>query len=193
MIVHSWSLQRRWLRVRRPLAAACICGGILLAWGRLNQPGVSVPTVVAVADVSPGSVVSSTDVQVVDWPAESRPAPATSSPTDLVGRIAVGPILTGEPLTPQRVVAPSALGSGEVAVALPPDPLTGSGLVRPGDSVNLVGQSQTGPRTLAASARVLTLDPEQGAVVAIPAAAAASVTQAAATDSIAMALLAGSG
>lgn len=191
MIVHSWSLQRRWLRIRRPLAAACICGGVLLAWGRLNQPGVSVPTVVAVADVSPGAVVSSTDVRVVDWPAESRPAPAASSPDDLVGRIAVGPILTGEPLTRQRVVAPSALGFGEVAVALPPDPLTSSGLVRPGDSVSLVGQSQAGPRTLATAARVLTLDPEHGAVVAIPSAAAPSVAQAAATDSIAMVLLAG--
>ena len=51
-------------------------------------------------------------------------------------------------LTDQRVVGPSVLagaGPGQVAVALSPDPLTSSGVIRPGDRVNLVGQTETGP------------------------------------------------
>ncbi len=193
MIVDSWSLQRRWLRIRRPLAAACICCGALLAWGQINHPGTTIPTLVAAADVPAGAVVGAADVQVVEWPADSRPAPATASPADLVGRIAVGPIQAGEPLTPARVVAPSALSPAEVAIALPVEPLTSSGLVRPGDAVDLVGLTQAGPRTLATSARVLTTDRESGTVVAISRSSAPAVAQAAGTDSVAMVLLASGG
>lgn len=193
MIVDSWSLQRRWLRIRRPLAAACIGCGALIAWGQINHPGATVATLVAAADVTAGAVVATDDVRVVAWPADSRPAPATASPEDLVGRIAVGPILAGEPLTPARVVAPSVLSSAEVAVALPPEPLTASGLVRPGDAVDLVGLTEAGPRTLATSARVLTTDRESGSVVAVPRSSAPAVAQAAGSDSVAMVLLASGG
>ncbi|HQR79876.1 MAG TPA: SAF domain-containing protein [Actinomycetota bacterium] len=192
MVIDSWQLQRRWMRLQRPLAAALILIGGLLLWARDNVGAGSVPAVVARQDVPAGSVVQPQDVQVVAWPADSHPPPAAASLDQIVGRRATSAITTGEPLTPQRVAGPGALaelGTDRVAVALPADPMASSGLVRPGDSVTLVGQSPTGPRTLTTAAAVLTVSAESGTIVAVPASAAASVVAAAATDSIAMVLL----
>lgn len=192
MVIDSWQLQRRWMRLQRPLAALLIVLGGLLLWARDNAAGASVPAVVARTDVPAGSVVGPQDVQVVAWPADSHPPPAAASLDQIVGRRATSAITTGEPLTVQRVVGPSALaalGPDRVAVALPQDPLASSGMVRPGDSVTLVGQTATGPRTLTTGAAVLTVNAESGAIVAVPSSVAAGVVAAAATDSIAMVLL----
>lgn len=174
------------------MAAVCIAIGGFLLWAHDNAPPATVPTVVATADVPAGGVVSDTDVQVVGWPAQSRPAPAASSVDMIVGRRASAPIRAGEPLTELRVVGQSLLADGgpdRVAIALTEDPLASSGLIRPGDLVNLVGQTDAGPRTLVTAAQVLTLRDGVGAVLAVPGSAAAAVAQAAATDSIAMVLL----
>ncbi len=162
-------------------------------WVQQHGPAPTVATVVATVDMSAGHIVGSSDLQVVGWPADAHPAPAASSPEMLLGRRATAPIRAGEPLTDQRVVGPSVLaatGPGLVAIALRPDPLTSSGVIRPGDRVNLVGQTDTGPRTLVQGASVLTLTEESGTVLAVPGTSAAAVMQAAATDSIAMVLLA---
>jgi Flp pilus assembly protein CpaB len=191
--IDSWRLQRRWRRIQRPLAASLIVVGGLLVWAQQQGPKPTVATVVATVDMPAGHIVGSSDVQVVGWPAEAHPAAAASSPQTLLGRRATAPIRAGEPLTDQRVVGPSVLagaGPGQVAVALSPDPLTSSGVIRPGDRVNLVGQTETGPRTLVQNASVLTLTEESGTVLAVPGTSAAAVMQAAATDSIAMVLLA---
>ena len=192
MVISSWRLQRRWRRLQRPVASHLIALGALMLWARSNTPPVTIPTVVAVADVAPGELVEAADVTVVAWPADSHPPPAATSVEPIVGRRATAAIRAGEPLTDQRVVGPSLLagaGPGAVAVALPPDPLSGSGLVRAGDRVNLIGRTQSGTtRTLATAAPVLTVAEQSGAVVAVPAAAVADIVEAAATDTIAMVL-----
>lgn len=192
MVIDSWQLQRRWMRLQRPLAAVLILVGALLLWVRDVAPAGSVPAVVARRDVPAGSVVEQQDVQVVAWPADSHPPPAAASLDLIVGRRATSAITAGEPLTTSRVAGPdalAALGPDRVAIALPADPMAASGLVRPGDSVTLVGQTPTGPRTLTTAAAVLTVSAESGAIVAVPSSAAASVVAAAAADSIAMVLL----
>lgn len=192
MVIDSWRLQRRWRRLQRPVAAALIATGGLLLWARGNAPSPTVPTVVATSDVAAGEIVSDADVRVLGWPADSRPAPAASSAEVIIGRRSTSPIRAGEPLTEQRVVGPAVLaasGVDQVAVALPKDPLSASGLVRPGDRVNLVGRTDAGPRTLVTGAAVLTLAEESGAVLSVPASAAPAVVQAAATESIAMVLM----
>jgi pilus assembly protein CpaB len=190
VIVDSWSLQRRWRRLQRPLGMLLVVVGAGLLWAREHAPQPTVATVVAVADVAVGEVVDAADVRLVGWPADSRPPPAASDTAGIVGRRAAATIRSGEPLTAQRVVGPGALaGPQQVAVAIPEDPLAGSGLVRPGDLVNLVGRTEAGPRTLVTGASVLTLIDDSGAVLAVPADAAATVVQSAATDSIAMVLL----
>jgi pilus assembly protein CpaB len=192
MVIESWRLQRRWRRLQRPVAAVLIALGGAGLWLRSNGPIATVPILVAVADVAAGEIVGAEDVAVVAWPADTQPPPAQGSPDLIVGRRATAAIRSGEALTAQRVVGPQALGEvgpDHVAVALPTDGLSASGLVRPGDRVNLVGRTDAGPRTLVSGASVLTLTAETGAVVAVPAASAPAVVQAAATDSIAMVLL----
>ncbi len=192
MVIDSWRLQRRWRRLQRPVAAVLIALGGAGLWLRSNGPIATVPILVAVADVAAGEIVRAEDVAVVAWPADTHPPPAQGSPDLIVGRRATAAIRSGEALTAQRVVGPQALaevGTDHVAVALPAEGLSAAGLVRPGDRVNLVGRTDAGPRTLVSGASVLTLTAETGAVVAVPAASAPAVVQAAATDSIAMVLL----
>jgi Flp pilus assembly protein CpaB len=172
------------------MAAVLIGVGGLMLWLQQNAPRPTLATVVAAADMQTGHIVEPGDVQIVAWPTDSRP-PAAVSGEAIVGRRVASPIRAGEPLTEQRVVGPSLLASGgadRVAVALEPNPLTASGLIRPGDLVNLVGQTDAGPRTLVEGAAVLTLTEDAGTVLAVPSFAAASVVRAAATDSIAMVL-----
>ncbi len=191
MVVDSWRLQRRWRRLQRPVAGLLIGTGALFMWAQRNAPSSTVATAVATADVPAGRIVAASDVTLMAWPQDSRPAAASGTLDEIVGRRATAPIRAGEPLTTGRVVGPGLLaasGAGQVGVAIPPNPLTSSGLIRPGDHVDLVGRTQTGARTLVAAALVLTLTEESGTVLAVPAGSAASVVQAAATDSIAMVL-----
>lgn len=177
------------------MAGALISIGLLLVWARTSGPVPSTPTVVAVADVAAGETIEGHDLAVVDWPDTTRPAPAATTVDALVGRRATAAIRAGEPLTPLRALAPgtvSADGPGRVAVSLPPEALSASGLVRPGDRVGLVGRTDAGPRTLVDDGTVLTVDTELGTVVSVPLAAAPGVVQAASTRSIAI-VLAGSG
>ncbi len=191
MVIGSWSLDRRWQRVRRPLAVAFIAVGGLLLWGRDHTPLETIPTVVAVADISTGQVVGSGDVEVVAWPSDSRPPPAARDPAAIVGRRAAAAMRTGEPLTEQRVIGSSLLaitGPESVALALPSEPLSASGLVRPGDRVDVVGSDAGVPRTLVTAAPVLSVSPDAGTVIAVPARAAATVVAAIAADAIALVL-----
>ena len=187
----SWRLQRRWRRLQRPVALTLIAGGGLLLWARHNVPQPTVPTAVALADMPIGHVIGADEVEVVAWPADSRPAAAARSTDALVGRRTTSPVRVGEPLTDSRAVGPSTLadlGPGSVAVALPEEPLSSAGLIRPGDRVDIVGRSQIGSRTLVSAATVLTVADDAGPIVAVPATSAAQVVQAAATDSAAVVL-----
>ena len=195
MVIETWRLQRRWRRLQRPLGVTLICIAVVLIWIRTSAPVPSTPTVVAVSDVAAGEVIGASDLAVVEWPDSTRPAPAASATEVLVGRRATSAIRAGEPLTALRGLGPEAVdagGPGRVAVSLPPEALTTSGLVRPGDRVGLVGRTDAGPRTLVDDGVVLTVDTQTGTVVAVPADAAPAVVQAAATESVALVLTAGS-
>ncbi len=194
MVINTWSLNRRWQRVQRPIAVALVTIGAFLLWARGNAPPATELTVVAVADVPAGQRLQRTDLEVVAWPLANRPPAAARSPDEFVGRAATSAISAGEPLTAARVAGPGALsaaGTELVAVMLPEDPMSTSGLIRAGDRVNVVGQSETGPRTLVNGATVLSVTDESGVIVAVPASSAGAVVQAAATRSAAVVLLAG--
>lgn len=192
MIIDAWRLQRRWRRFQRPVAVVLVGAGALLLLADRSAPVATQPTAVATVELGVGQVVQPSDVQVVEWPTSHRPAGATATTDELIGRHTTTAISAGEPLTPARVVGPAAvaaLGSGLAAVPLPEDPLTSAGLVRPGDRVDIVGQSQAGPRTLVRSATVLTVAAGAGPIVAVPATTAPQVVQAAATDSVGVVLV----
>lgn len=194
MVINTWSLQRKWQRMQRPLAVVLVLVGALMLWAQKNAPPVTEATVVAVAQVPAGATVEASDVEVAQWPIAHRPTAAARSPDEVVGRPATAAISVGEPLTPARVAGPSALdglGADQVAVTLGDDPMAKAGLIQAGDRVNVVGQSQAGPRTLVNSAIVLSLTGEQGIIVAVPATSAGAVVQAASTKSAAVVLLSG--
>lgn len=186
MVFSTWSLQRRWQRLQRPLAAALVSLGAFLLWGQARADPPSAPTVVAVADVPAGQMLQASDVQLVQWPVANRPPAAARSPDEVVGRRTTAAITAGEPLTPARVTSPgalSAVGADQVAVMLTQDPLAASGLVRPGDRVNVVGQTQAGSRTLVTGATVLSVTDDSGLILAVPATLAGPVVQAAVSKS----------
>lgn len=194
MLISTWSLQRRWQRLQRPVALILLTTGALLLWGRSHADSPTQPTLIAARDVSAGQVLTADDVTVAAWPGSVRPAAALVGPEEIVGRRAATALTAGEPLTALRVVGPSSLataGAGEVAVLLPEDPLAKAGLLRPGDRVDIVGMSQDVPRTLVSSAPVLTVTEESGLVLAVPAAQAPAVAQAAGSGSVAALLRSG--
>lgn len=163
-----------------------------MLWAQKNAPPATGPAVVALTEVPAGQTLTEADVEVRQWPLAHRPPAAARSPDEIVGRVATSAISAGEPLTAARVAGPGALdqlGGDNVAVTITEDPLAKSGLVRAGDRVNVVGQSEAGPRTLVNSATVLAISDEDAVIVAVPATSAGAVVQAAATRSAAVVLL----
>lgn len=189
----AWRMQRWWRRIQRPVAVLLIGGGGFLLWARQNVPAPTTPAVVAVSDMPSGHIVTADDVALVAWPQESRPAAVAVDLEAFVGRRTTAPVRAGEPLTELRVVGPSLLsdfGPDTVAVAIPGDPVSAASIIRPGDRVNVLGQTAMGARTLVSGATVLTTSQDSGAIVAVPSSSAAQVVQAAATDSAAVVLVA---
>lgn len=191
MVISTWSLQRRWARLQRPLALILLTCGALLLWGRSTSATPTAPTLVAARDVPAGQVLTADDVTVAAWPATVRPAAALAAPGDVVDRRVTSALTAGEPLTATRVVSPSsvaAAGEGLVAVLLPEDPLAAAGLVRPGDRVDVIGRTDDLARTLVSGVAVLTVTEDAGLIVAVPAGSAPDVVQAVGTDSVAAVL-----
>jgi Flp pilus assembly protein CpaB len=188
MVISTWSLQRRWQRLQRPVALLLLTGGALLLWGRSQSDVVTEATLIATRDVPAGQVLTADDVAVAAWPAAVRPAAALAAPQEVVDRRTTSALTAGEPLTAARVVGRSSLGADAAAVLLPEDPLAAAGLVRPGDRVDVIGRTDQGPRTLVPSAAVLTVTDEGGLIVAVPTSSAAAVVQAVGADSVAAVL-----
>lgn len=187
MVLSTWSLQRKWQRLQRPVALLLLSSAALLLWGRNHSTTPTEPTLVAARDVPAGQILTEEDVAVTAWPASVRPVAALADPSAIVGRRAVAAVAAGEPMSASRVVGPSALaasGDGRVAVLLPDDPLARAGLLHPGDHVDIVGLDGEVARTLAPAAPVLTVTEEGAVLIAVPAEAAPAVAQAAGSGSV---------
>lgn len=191
MVISTWSLQRKWQRLQRPVALILLTSAALMLWGRSHSTTPTEPTLVAARDVPAGQVLGAEDVTVTDWPASVRPASALAGPDAVVGRRTIAAVAAGEPISQLRVVGPSALagtGDGQVAVLLPQDPLAKAGMLRSGDHVDVVGLDGDTARTLVSAAPVLTVTEESGLLIAVPSDTAALVAQAAGTGSVAAVL-----
>ncbi len=154
-------LWRRLLhRHRRPLAAVLAGAAVLLALVSLRPPSTpTVPVLVVRDDVAPGRVLGPDDVEVATWPAGLAPAGSLSSLAELPDRPVATPLVAGEPLLPERFLAPSLLstyGSGLVAA---PVRLADAGtavLLREGDVVDVLAASAaTTPEGVGAAARTV--------------------------------------
>lgn len=157
------TLARRWLAGLLALAAA-----VLAVRDQAGAAG-SVPVLVAVHDLAPGSVLSAADVRIARWPPELVPAGALTSTADADGRVIAGAANRGEPLTTPRLAGPElarrAMGSSDAAsVPIRLADAGVAGLLGPGRQVDVVtvGERTDQATVLATGATVLTvLPPEQ--------------------------------
>lgn len=109
--------------------------------------------VVARVDIPARAVVTAEMVALREYPAELAPAAALRDRSRAVGLTALAPIPAGAPLlAAQLVEARGATGAsltlerGKVLVAFPTqDALTAAGLVRAGDSVDILATLVSGP------------------------------------------------
>lgn len=146
--------------LRRAAAMGLVGLAALLALNRESSAeGVMV---VAARDLSPGTVVGSSEVTLRELPPQAVPDGAARSPAVVVGRTLAAPVRRGEPLTDVR------LTGSELTQAVSPDPAMVSVPVRladpgvaavlhPGVTVDVVtiSEPQGEPVVLARGARVL--------------------------------------
>jgi hypothetical protein len=139
------------------LAATAVVGGVAVA--RTPEGGPSVTVLLAARDLPAGHLVGAADLVGQRRPRDYAPAAAPMEATDAVGRHLAGPVLAGEVVTPGRLLGPGLLAgrpAGDVALHVPVAGPGVSGLVSPGDRVDLV--AATGA-AVARGATVLAVPP----------------------------------
>jgi pilus assembly protein CpaB len=169
--------------------------GLLLALAGLTAmprpPGSVDPTAVEIlvaAHDMAGGVLTATDLRTARLPAAAVPAGALPVDGSAVGRRLAGAVRRGEPLTDARVIGPAlarlAGGPGSVVAPIRLADAAVTGLIHPGDRVNVIAVTGSGgSSTVASGAEVLAVppgpggDPGDGALVvlAVPEWAAARV------------------
>ena len=130
---------------RRVLALGCLVLAAVTALGgrtaRHPRPASPErPVVVAARDLAAGTTLTTADLRLRSWPDELRPAGALTRSHDAVGRRVASAVRAGEAFTTARLI-----GAG-LTTGLAPDlravPVqisgAGAGLVRAGDSVDLL-------------------------------------------------------
>ena len=109
-----------------------------------TRPDVGAPeaVVVAAADLTRGSTISATSLEIVDVPSSLVPPGAIADPDQMVGRTLSADLAAGEVLTLTRL---ASAGSGPIAALVPPGLRAfvlpagpPAGTVRPGDEVDVL-------------------------------------------------------
>lgn len=193
---------RRLLVLRRIAAGSLATLALVLALapsdGRRN-----VPVLIAASDLAAGATLRAADLTVRMWPLDLAPAGSMRAPPDAAGRVLIGAVRAGEPLTDVRVSGAAALGSGPGTAAVPvrlADPGVAQ-LLAPGSRVDVVGLADPNgsPVVLAPNAAVIAVLPaEEGGrvgptrgrliLVAMPRELATRVAAASVSDQLAITL-----
>jgi Flp pilus assembly protein CpaB len=197
----DWS---RTLLARRIAAAGLVVLAGVAAL-RPNPDGERAQVVVAARDLSPGAALTADDLRLEKRLTPTIPDGAQSDIDTIVGSTLAGPARRGEVLTDVRLLgrrlAESAAGPD--ARLVPVHPVDGAlaDLVRPGDVVDIVAASETSSqataRVVATDAIVVLVSAKQKAqaatservvLVALPAAAANAVAEAALAQTVTLTL-----
>jgi Flp pilus assembly protein CpaB len=185
---------RRALRLRRLAAGGLAAAALVLAL--VPEPGAAeVAVVVAAADLRSGSTVDAAAVEVRRYPAALVPAGALDAPDGAVGRVLVGGVRAGEPITDARLTGAGPLDGDTAAVAVRPADAGVAALLRPGSRVDVVtlGEQAGEAVVLAPDAEVVTVVAAESGdaplvLVALPRAAATRVAAALLADQVAVTL-----
>lgn len=131
------------MRIREWLAIIVGVGVAAGAWYGLRRlgppPQPTVQVVVAARELSPYTEIRAEDVRFQVVPAAGVDPRVARDPNQVLGRMALTPILEGEPLYPQKLVQPDeVLQPGYRAVAIQTDLIAGiGGHIQPGALVDL--------------------------------------------------------
>ncbi|MEM7526648.1 MAG: Flp pilus assembly protein CpaB [Pseudomonadota bacterium] len=112
----------------------------------------TIPVIVAASTIKYGARVEEQHVRIIDWPADSVPQGAFTSPEDLIGdimaerRVAMRQIDEGAPILESMVTGfgedsrmAMRLGEGRRAFSIPINALSGvAGFIAPGDRVDIM-------------------------------------------------------
>lgn len=142
------------LLLRRVLAGVlALLAGVL--WLR-DDPGASLPVVVAASDLPPGHTLTAGDVRLAERPTASIPAGAARDPGRMIGSVLAAATARDEIVTDLRVVGPrlAQVAAGRADARLVPirlaDPAVAD-IVRVGDRIDVVAagdqDSPNGART----------------------------------------------
>jgi Flp pilus assembly protein CpaB len=194
---------------RTVLARRIAAAGLVVLAGvaalRPNPDGERAQVVVAARDLSPGAALTADDLRLEKRLTPTIPDGSQSDIDTIVGSTLAGPARRGEVLTDVRLLgrrlAESAAGPD--ARLVPVHPVDGAlaDLVRPGDVVDIVAASETSSqataRVVATDAIVVLVSAKQKAqaatservvLVALPAAAANAVAEAALAQTVTLTL-----
>jgi pilus assembly protein CpaB len=146
------------------------------------------PVVVAATDLELGAQVRPDDLRVIDWPANSVPEGAFSSPDEIVGRGLVMPVIQNEPILPMKLAGkdagaglPVVIPEGMRALSVRVNDVIGvAGYVLPGTRVDVLAtaspttsQADTTTKLVLSNVQVLASgtkmeqDTEQGKPMAV--------------------------
>lgn len=124
-----------------------VFSGVEKAQEQQAEANRQVRIVVASQDMAFGTPLSTQNVRLANWPANSVPAGAFTSLDEATkARVALRPIVVGEPVLAARVSGANGratlsanLPEGQMAFAVPIDAVSGAGgFVRPGDVVDVL-------------------------------------------------------
>jgi pilus assembly protein CpaB len=151
---------------RRKLAVLAAVGAVLCTLAAASpSERVSVPVVVAAADLDGGRALVDGDLRIARYPLDLAPRDAVADPGVLTGRHLITAAGAGTPLTERSVVAPRGLqpGAGQALVPVRLDDPAVAALLRVGDRVDVVASpaDDSPARVIAAGARVLALPGSQ--------------------------------
>ncbi len=104
------------------------------------------PIVVAALDLVPGAKLREESLRVMKWPADSLPPGSQSDPSKLVNRVALQPIVSGEPIMEAKLAPEGTEGGltaiiapGKRAMSVKVDEIIGvAGFVMPGSYVDVL-------------------------------------------------------
>ena len=202
----------QWLRPdwsRTVLARRIAAAGLVVLAGvaalRPNPDGERAQVVVAARDLSPGAALTADDLRLEKRLTPTIPDGSQSDIDTIVGSTLAGPARRGEVLTDVRLLgrrlAESAAGPDARLVPVHPVDSALADLVRPGDVVDIVAASETSSqataRVVATDAIVVLVSAKQKAqaatservvLVALPAAAANAVAEAALAQTVTLTL-----
>jgi pilus assembly protein CpaB len=137
-------------------AVGLLTAGFLASQSRLPATAPkakpTVPVVVASHDIEMGSVVSDTDVRIVQWPADVAPPNRAARVSDVAGRAALAPIQRDEPILQHRLSAsgsgaglPVLIAQGYRALSVRVEDVVGiAGFVQPQSRVDVLVTTRSG-------------------------------------------------